>query len=259
MPIAAARPPLILGALLAAFLPALAFAAPPVRAYQACLDRVARDPVAGREAAGEWLRFGRGGVQASLCEANALAALGAHASAARSLQEAAPTAPKSVKAELLALAAEFWLAGGRGPEAEAAANAALTAAAEGDPLRVAALRVRARLRLAEGAWTAAAIDLTGALGLAAPGERAGLRAARARARNGMEDAAGALADADAALAADSALAAAWLEKGRAELALGRPDAARESLLQAIVRDAEGEGGPSAAAARALLQAQAYGG
>ena len=235
-----------------------AHAAAPVRSYKACQDRVASDPHSAREAAAEWLRFGDGGLQARICEATALAALGAHASAAARLDVAARGAPPELRGELWALAAEFWLAGGRDKDALASAEAALEAAAEGAPARAGALKVRGLLRLAEGRNAAAAVDFGSALSLAPADLRPELLAARARARNALGEPRAALADAEAAVTAAPDMAAAWAAKGRAETLLGRADAARESYLRAIREDGPAPGGASADEARQALQAEAYG-
>ncbi|MGG7566089.1 hypothetical protein ACQ5SO_08015 [Rhodovulum sp. DZ06] len=240
-------------------LPAPATALPPVRSYETCIDRVTNDAEAGREAALEWRRFGHGGAQARICEANALSALGAHGSAGQALDLAAREAPAARRPGIFALAAELWLAAGRPAEALASAEAALKSAPEGAAARRDALAVRARVRLAEAAWTAAAIDLSGALSLPGDDRRAELLALRAEARVGMGDAPGALEDAAAAAVAAPGLAHAWLQKGLAETALGRAEAARESLLRAIREDGPAPGGAAAAAARAAIQAAAYGG
>ena len=65
--------PLVLAALLAA-----PGARAEIRSADECAAAVAADPAAAREDAAVWLRMG-GGVPARLCEASALAALGAHA------------------------------------------------------------------------------------------------------------------------------------------------------------------------------------
>lgn len=241
---------------------AAAAAAPdPVRSYAACLAAVDADPEAGREAAAEWVRFGDGGVQGMICEAAALSALGAHGAAAGVLDEAAALR-RAVPAEAAALwsmAASFWLAAERPLQAAASADAALAAAPEGDAFRGEALLVRGLARLGADAPEAAAIDLTGALGFTAQAEDPAVWTARARARNRMADAAGAAADAREALGLAPDLPPALLELGRAQLALGESDAARETLLHAARADGPPPGGPVAAEARRLLQQAALGG
>jgi regulator of sirC expression with transglutaminase-like and TPR domain len=224
-----------------------------VRSYQACLNAVDRDPEAGREAAAEWARFG-GGAPAQVCEALALSALGAYAAAAGTLDRTAATAPGARaedRAEMLALAAEFWRAARRGAEAEASANAALSLV----PGHGAALRVRGLARLDAESYGAAAADLSAA-GRSFPDD-AGLWTARAAARAGMFDHRGALQDANRALALDPDLAEALLQKGLAQVALGDKASARETLLAAI--DAAPEGGDVAGRARGAIQTMALGG
>ncbi|MFT4792163.1 MAG: tetratricopeptide (TPR) repeat protein [Paracoccaceae bacterium] len=243
----------IMFCLMATLIAAPAAAAAPVRSYAACLDAVDRTPEAGREAAAEWARFG-GGLPARICEALALSALGAHSAAAQVLDRTAATAPGARpedRAEMLALAAQFWRTARRGAEAEASANAALSLV----PGHGGALRVRGLARLDAQSFGAAAADLTAAarsfLG------DAGLWTARAAARAGMFDHRGALQDAGRALALTPDLAEALLQKGLAEVALGDKPAARESLLAAI--DADAPGGDVAARARSAIQTMALGG
>jgi tetratricopeptide (TPR) repeat protein len=250
---------IILAAPIAALIAALAAPVaaqglPPVRTYQACLDRTDRNANAGREAAAEWKRFG-GGAPARICEALALSSLGAHAAAARALDEAAATSPDvgaADRAEMLALAAQFWLTAGEGAQAEASADAALTLA----PGHDAAHRVRGVVRLATERYAAAADDLSVAL-RGAPDDPL-LWTARARARAGMFDPAGAAEDARHALTLAPGLAEALLQKGLAEVALRDAPAARDSLMAAIRADGPPPGGDVAVRARAAIQQMALG-
>lgn len=239
--------------LLAAMIVAAPAHAAQVRSYDACLAAVDRNPEAGREAAGEWARFG-GGAPAHICEALALSALGAHGAAAQVLDRAAATAPGARpedRAEMLALAAEFWRTARRGAEAEASANAALSLV----PGHGGALRIRGLARLDAESYGAAAADLSAA-GRSFPDDP-GIWTARAAARAGMFDHRGALQDANRALALAPGLAEAWLQKGLAEVGLDDKPAARESLLAAI--DADVPGGDVAARARSAIQTMALGG
>lgn len=224
----------------------------PVRGYAECLARTDADPTAGREAAAEWKRFG-GGVPALICEALALSALGADDAAARALDDAATREPdltRAQRAEMLALAAQFWLGAGRGDEADASATAALAIV----PRQPDALRARGAARIGAARFAAAAVDLSAALD-GAPDD-AGLWVARARARAGMFDHAGSADDAARALALAPDLAEAWLLKGLAEVALDRTGAAQTSLMAAIGADGAPPGGDIAARARATIQRMA---
>jgi len=228
----------------------------PVRGYAECLARTDADPTAGREAAAEWKRFG-GGVPALICEALALSALGADDAAARALDDAATREPdltRAQRAEMLALAAQFWLGAGRGDEADASATAALAIV----PRQPDALRARGAARIGAARFAAAAVDLSAALDGALDGapDDAGLWVARARARAGMFDHAGSADDAARALALAPDLAEAWLLKGLAEVALDRTGAAQTSLMAAIDADGAPPGGDIAARARATIQRMA---
>lgn len=236
--------------LVAAVLAAPAHAAP-VRSYEACLNRIDRNPEAGREAAAEWARFG-GGLPAQICEALALSALGAHGAAASALDRAAATAPGARpedRAEMLVLAAQFWRTARQGAQAEASADAALTLVRG----HGGALRMRGLARLDAESYGAAAADLSAAA-RSFPDDP-GLWTARAAARAGMFDHRGALQDANRALALAPDLAEARLQKGLAEVALGDKPAARESLMAAIDAD---KGGDVSARARSAIQTMALG-
>ena len=74
-------------------------AAAEIRSADACAAAVAADPAAAREEAALWARTG-GGVPARLCEAEALAALGAHATAALILTRLAENPNRAMAADL---------------------------------------------------------------------------------------------------------------------------------------------------------------
>ena len=99
-------------------------AAAEIRSAEDCAAAVAADPAAAREAAAVWHRLG-GGVPARLCEADALAAMGAHAHRRAAPDRGSPrtrTAPSRprVRAVVLADGAGQWLAAGRPDLARAA-------------------------------------------------------------------------------------------------------------------------------------------
>ena len=100
--------------LLLAFVPVQAVA--DIESAGACKAAVAVDPAAAREDAAAWARTG-GGVPARLCEAEALAALGAHGTAAILLTRLAENPNRAMTADLRAVvlgdAARQWLAAGR--------------------------------------------------------------------------------------------------------------------------------------------------
>jgi tetratricopeptide (TPR) repeat protein len=150
--------------ILALLLPA-APALAEIRSVEACAAAVAADPEAAREEAALWQRMG-GGVAARLCEADALAAMGAHATAAALLGNLAANPNRAMGADLravvLADAAEQWLAAERPGLALAALEEADKIAAV-DPPR---LILRARVEAAEADWPSAQATLEAAIALA---------------------------------------------------------------------------------------------
>ncbi|SFH90790.1 tetratricopeptide repeat protein [Albimonas pacifica] len=217
-----------------------------------CQALVDQDPVAAREVAREWGRQG-GGVPAAVCEALALEAQGALATAAARLEDAARRAPEQAlpapaRAALYEVAAGFRLRDLQPAEALAAADAGLALDGAGPVLR----RLRAEALAALGRGDEALPELDAALE-AMPWDLPGLRL-RARLRGEAGDAAGALADAGRVSAMADDDPEAWLALGEAQAAAGRPERARESFLRAVARDREGPVGDRARRALQLLDA-----
>lgn len=103
-------------------------------AYAQCMDLARRNGEAGFEAASIWAGRG-GGLPARHCAAVALMTLGQPAEAASRLETLAQEARGSYAAlrpDLLAVAAQGWLAAGEAPRAHAALSTALTLR-PGDP------------------------------------------------------------------------------------------------------------------------------
>jgi len=235
----------------------LLLAAAPAAAmdYGACLEAARAAPDRALAEARRWADEG-GGPAAGHCAAVALVELGALTVAARALAGLAgdPAAgDAATRAQLLTQAGGLWLEAGD----PAAALTALDAALALDPAAPPALAARAEALMADGRPGAAAEHLTAAIRAAGP--RPTLLLARSAARRAAGDAAGALADADAALArqagareagAQKLVAEALYHRGAALAALGRAPAARAALLDAI--DA-GRGGPVEARARETLE------
>jgi tetratricopeptide (TPR) repeat protein len=234
---------LVLAALLAA-----APAAAEIRSAEDCAAAVAADPAAAREAAAVWQRLG-GGVPARLCEAEALAALGAHATAARLLTRLAENPNRAIgpalRAVVLTDGAGEWLAAGR-PDLARAALAAADRLAPPDPAR---LMLRARAEAADAEWPAAAATL--AILLEAEPDDALARALRAAALRRAGDPAAALGEAERALALDPDLPEALFEAAAALAETGAPKRAAALWLDLIARH---PGHDLAAPARRNLQA-----
>lgn len=153
-----------------------------------CQRAIDTDASAAREAAAVWARSG-GGVAARLCEAAALEAMGATASAARILTAVARNPNRAMDRDLrlvtLADGARLWLAAGVPGEAEAA----LDAADRISPATPERQILRARVAAARSDWPAALAALEPALTAdPANGEARALRAAALRLSGDAESA-----------------------------------------------------------------------
>ncbi|MEM8571192.1 MAG: hypothetical protein AAGG56_09815 [Pseudomonadota bacterium] len=122
-----------------------------IRSVQECEAAIISDPQLAREDAGQWARSG-GGVQAKICEAAALEALGATATAARLLEGVAANPgramPRDLRAVLFEDAARLWLEKDQ-PEFALAALDRADQISDAEPER---LRLRARAAAAYGNW-----------------------------------------------------------------------------------------------------------
>jgi tetratricopeptide (TPR) repeat protein len=198
-----------------------------IRSADECGPAVAADPEAAREAAAHWYRHG-GGAEARLCEAAALEALGAHATAAALLTRLAENPnrvlPRSLRATILADAARLWVDAGH-PEM---AQAALASAARLAPPDTAALLTSARAAAALGEWEEAreALDRI----LAEAPDHALARSLRAATLRAAGETAAALAEARAALEAAPGLAEARFEEAAALAELDETEAAVAAFL-----------------------------
>lgn len=221
---------LIAAGLLAAALPIPATAA--ITNTDECKAALAADPTKAREDAAVWEREG-GGVPARLCSAAALAALGAHATAAQMLTAVAenPNRAMSVtlRATVLADAADQWLAAGE-PHL---ARGVLGQADRLTPPTPARQLLAARAAAAEADWPAAEAALRAAL--AATPDDALVHALLAAALRNQGDAAAALPEADRAAALAPDLAEALFEQGAARAETGDIRGAAEAWLALIDR------------------------
>jgi tetratricopeptide (TPR) repeat protein len=231
--------------LLAALAPLPAVAE--IRSAEGCAAAVAADPAMAREEAALWARTG-GGVAARLCEADALAALGAHGSAALLLTRVAESPNRAMPAPLRAVvfedAAGQWLTAGRSDLAAEALDRA-DGITEPDARR---LLLRARAAAAETDWPAAKAALDRAVAADPQDPLAHALLAAALRRLGDTEAAGAAADTALRLAPD--LPEALFEAGAAAAETGDAAGARRLWLRLIAVDPDGG---LADAARAGLQ------
>jgi tetratricopeptide (TPR) repeat protein len=223
-------------------------AAADIGSADACAAAVAADPAAAREEAALWARTG-GGVAARLCEADALAALGAHGNAALLLTRLAENPNRSMAAELRAVvlgdAAGQWLAAGR-PDMARAALAQADRIVDPDPRR---LILRARAEAAEADWPAARATLDRAVGTD-PDDPLPHALLAATLRN-LGDPRAALAEADTALRLAPELPEALFEAAAARAELGDVPGATRLWQQLIALGPDSE---LAAISRRNLQA-----
>jgi tetratricopeptide (TPR) repeat protein len=212
-----------------------------------CAAAVAADPVRAREEAALWERLG-GGVPARLCEADALAALGAHASAAMLLTRLAENPNRAMGADLRAVilgdGAAQWLAAGR-PDL---ARAALEQADRIAPPDADRLILRARAAAAEGDWPAAQAALERAVVVDPDNALALALLAAALRRQG--DVTAALAEAERAYRLAPDLPEALFETAAALAETGETARAGELWLRLIQAHPDSD---LAASARANLQ------
>ncbi len=215
----------------------LSLAAPAVPAAdigsaEDCQRAIDADAPAAREAAAVWARSG-GGVAARLCEAAALEAMGATASAARILTALAQNPNRAMDRDLrlvtLADGARLWLEAGVPGEAAAA----LDAADRIGPATPERQILRARVAAARSDWPAA----LGALEpvLAADPANGAARALRAAALRLSGDAAAAEIEADRARSDAPDSPEALFEAAAARAELGNRTAAARLWLDLIER------------------------
>lgn len=218
-----------------------------IRSVDDCAAAVAADPAAAREEAALWTRLG-GGVPARLCEARALAALGAHASAADLLTGVGTNPNRAMtaglRATVLADAARQWLAAGQ-PDL---ARAALAAADKATPADADRQLLLARAAAADDDWPTARRNLDALL--AAEPSNALAHALLAATLRHQEDAAGALAEAERARSLDPDLPEALFEEAAAFAGVGQPREAAKLWLELLERHPDSDLAPLA---RANLQ------
>ncbi len=207
-------------------------AAAEIRSVDDCTAAIAADPAQAREDAALWQRLG-GGVPASLCEADALAATGAHGTAAALLTNLAENPnraiPGDARAVILTDAAGQWLAADRADLA-AAALASADRLAPPDPAR---LLLAARIAAANEDWTTTR-RLLETVVAREPGN-ALARALLAAALRHLDDPAGALIEAKNALALAPDLPEAQFETAAALAETGDTRAAADLWLR-LIRD-----------------------
>lgn len=202
-----------------------------IRSSEECETAIAADPRMAREDAALWSRSG-GGVEARVCEAAALEALGATATAAQLLTGLAENTSRAMPVELRAAlfedAGRLWLL-------EQQPELARQTLARADALTPAApgrLELSARAAAAEGDWPAAlgALDAL----VAAEPENAGAFALRAAALRRDGQLAAAADSAETALSLSPDLPAGLFEAGAAAAERGDVAGASEAWQTLIL-------------------------
>jgi tetratricopeptide (TPR) repeat protein len=217
---------------------ALALALPAraeITSPEECRAAVAADPAAAREDAAAWTRRG-GGAEARLCEAAALAAMGATASAARLLTALATNPNRAMsardRANALIDGARLWIDAGAPDLAAAALDRAEQLAPEDREIAL----LRAEVAAAEGDWPAALAALDARL--AVDPADAPARALRAAALRYAGDPNAARDEADRALGLAPELPEALFEAAAARAELGEDAAAIELWLRLLAAHPE---------------------
>lgn len=212
---------------------ALAATSLPARAvddYTTCLTLIELDKKNALTEAGEWARFGKGGVLARHCYALAMLANGAPLSAADELMAAAMQEPglsDLERSNLFVQAGEILLDAGEDLSPAIAAEQAVKLA----PKNPAAVGLRAAVKLQTGNHQAALADLDNAIALGGP--NAELLTLRASARRLMGQGTAARDDALWATELDPNSARAWMERGRAEAMVKDRHGARQSFFKVM--------------------------
>lgn len=217
-------------ALIAAFVVVPGLALAEIRSMTECEAAIAADPQLAREDAAEWARSG-GGVEAKICEAAALEAKGATATAARLLSSVATNPsraiPRDLRVILLEDSAGLWLEEGMPDLARESLDRA-DRLQPGGPDR---LRLRAEAAAAMQDWAAATAALDALIEMA-PGD-AGAHALRAAALRHQGQLTMALWSAQAALKLSPELPEALFEAGAAAAELQDLPDAEENWLTLI--------------------------
>ena len=198
--------------------------------YTACLALIDQDKTQALTEAGEWARFGKGGVLARHCYALALLANDAPLSAADELMAAAieePGLSELERSNLFVQAGELLLEAGEDLSPAIAAEQAVRLA----PKNPRAVGLRGAIKLQAGQHRAALTDLDAAIALADP--TAELLTLRARAKRLMGQGTAARADALWATELDPKSPRAWMERGRAEAMVQDRHNARQSFFMVI--------------------------
>ncbi|WP_424932797.1 tetratricopeptide repeat protein [Amaricoccus macauensis] len=211
-------------------LPAPAPALADIGSTAECEAAIASDPQLAREEAGQWARSG-GGVPAKICEAAALEALGATATAARLLSSVAENPsramPRDLRVVLFEDSAGLWLDAGQ----PGLALASLDRASQLSPTDPQRLRLKARVMAAAGDW-AGATDALNQLIAERPRD-AGAHALRAATLRHDEMHVEALWSAQAALRISPELPEGLFEAGAASVDLDDLSSARDYWLKLI--------------------------
>lgn len=198
-------------------------------AYEKCLALARKDPSNGFETGSAWRDQG-GGLPAQHCVAVALMGLKEYVEAANRLEKLASEMVResdSLRAGVLAQAAEAWSEAGQSDNAESAMTEALKLA----PRNADYLVNRAVIYAQRQNYHAAVEDLNKALAIGGP--RADALAYRAAAWRYLGDLKQARLDAEKAVQNDPNLAEGWLELGNIKRLAGDTNGARQGWMKVI--------------------------
>jgi hypothetical protein len=202
--------------------------------YHDCLQQAGQNPSAAYAAAEKWLDE-KGGSPAEHCAAVSLVGMKRYAEAAAKLDLLAKAPDvRALRADLFDQAGNAWLLAGKGREAIASFQAALTLRGN-DPDLYADL---ARASALQKDWRTAEVDMNAALAIAP--KRADLLVLRAGARHALGEIGLARADVDAALAAKPNDPGALVERGSIARENGDLLAARMDFQAALRNGAKDE-------------------
>jgi tetratricopeptide (TPR) repeat protein len=199
------------------------------KTYADCMATARSNPDQGFEDGSEWRDHG-GGFPAEHCVAIALIGLKQYGEAAGRLESLATNMVKetaSLRAEVLAQAAEAWSEGGEPIKAEAD----LTEAIRIDPGNYDLLVSRSTIRAARQDYRGAIEDLNKVVGAGAAG--ADVFAYRAAAYRLLGSLPNALADAERAVQAGPTLPEAFLERANVRRLSGDASGARQDWLKVV--------------------------
>lgn len=216
----------------------------PAYTYQTCLDLTRKRPDKAIELAGKWIGLG-GGEAAKHCQALALVGLKEYGEGATRLEELASASKQTatIRANMLAQAAQAWLLTDEFSRAYAAQTTALKIIPQGTRQHVEILLDRAGTLAETGRYDEAITDVNAALRVEpANVDAIAFRASAHRMQGDLDEA---LADAEAALALNPTTVTALLERGNILRIQKKLPEARRDWLRVLELDPDSAMGDAA--------------